>query len=833
MKVLLSWLREFAPFEGEPQMLADELSDLGLGVEAMKLLGPEFKGVVLAKVLTLKAHPDADRIQLVEVDAGSGEAVQVCCGAFNMEVGDLVPLAAVGAVLPGGFEIGRRKMRGEWSNGMLCAPGELDLPGDDSGILILGRDADTDADADSVADPTPLGADLADYLKLESDVLYDLEVNPNRPDAMSVAGVARDLAARLKLPFAIPEPQVTELGAYPNPVAVEIHEPGFCRHFTVRTMVEVQVGDSPSWITRRLIALGMRPVNSLVDISNLVMLELGQPTHAFDADKIPGNKLGVRMAKSGEQLRTLDDAVRTLSPSDGVIVDGNDEVLSLAGVMGGASSEISDTTQTALVEAAFWDPMTISRTSRRLGLRSEASARFERGVDPEIAELALRRFAELAEQTGTAKLTAGTVIEHGNVPEPVAVPVRVKRANEMLGVELEAAQIKEFLEPMGFKTELMGDSGGNEPELAVEIPSWRLDSSTEIDVIEEIGRAYGFGRIAKVVPVIHQIGQLSKPQKLRHKVADMLLGQGLTEVLSLPFLAPEDLSGSPIQSQAIAVANPLVEEESVLRPSLLFGMLKVAAYNSARRITAAQVFEIGHVFASQTQLFGNAAGAASSGTAGSDDNLPAETEHLGVLLCGQETPAIVRLWQQLCASLGLTGTIGQQGQLGQLADYLGDVLHPGRCGELVADGLVVGVTGELTPELLAQFDLERPVVWLEADLGLLINQASQGAAKSAGGGYVAPSKFPSSDIDLAFVLPDDLPASALQDCLRSAAGENLRQLFLFDVFRSPELAADSRSLTFRLRFEAPDRTLTDAEVAEVRQACIDAAQKLGAELRTG
>ena len=226
MKVLLSWLREFAPFEGEPQMLADELSDLGLGVEAMKLLGPEFKGVVLAKVLTLKAHPDADRIQLVEVDAGSGEAVQVCCGAFNMEVGDLVPLAAVGAVLPGGFEIGRRKMRGEWSNGMLCAPGELDLPGDDSGILILGRDADTDADADSVADPTPLGADLADYLKLESDVLYDLEVNPNRPDAMSVAGVARDLAARLKLPFAIPEPQVTELGAYPNPVAVEIHEPG-------------------------------------------------------------------------------------------------------------------------------------------------------------------------------------------------------------------------------------------------------------------------------------------------------------------------------------------------------------------------------------------------------------------------------------------------------------------------------------------------------------------------------------------------------------------------------------------------------------------------------
>ena len=636
MKVLHSWLGEFAGdlLEHDPAVLAEHLSDLGLSVEDMVTLGAAFDGIVVAKVLALRPHPDADRIQLVDVDDGTGNPRQVCCGAFNMQVGDLVPLATDGAVVAGGLKIKRRKLRGEWSEGMLCSAEELELPdssadGEDPGILILPSTAE-------------LGNDVAEALALEHDVLFDLEVNPNRPDAMSVAGVARDLAARLGVPFAMLQPEVAEVGAAAEQVTITIEEPDFCRHFTVRTMRDVQVGSSPVWLARRLLALGMRPVNSIVDISNFVMLELGQPSHAFDLDSINRNTLAVRMARDGEQLVTLDGETRTLSAQDGLIVGSEDEPLSLAGVMGGASTEISEATKTALIEAAWWDPMTVSRTSRRLGLRSEASARFERGVDPEIAELALLRFAELAAQVGTASLAPGTVIAKGSEPASLPVRVRVDRVNAMLGTELAGEEMAGLLEPMGFEvgrsdgeggesdgasgiasvkqndaaedvSAIAGDEQGDGADgekaiLSVSIPSWRPDCATEIDIVEEVGRAHGYSRIAKVVPLFDQRGGLSPSQQLRRKTADMLVGMGLSEVMSLPFLAPEDLRDED-RSDAIVVTNPLVSEESVMRQSLREGMTKIAAYNHARRIADARLFEIGHVFSAEfPQVFAGGEG---------------------------------------------------------------------------------------------------------------------------------------------------------------------------------------------------------------------------------
>lgn len=862
MKVLHSWLGEFAGdlLEHDPSALAEHLSDLGLSVEEMATLGAAFDGIVVAKVLALRQHPDADRIQLVDVDDGTGNPRQVCCGAFNMQVGDLVPLATDGAVVAGGLEIKRRKLRGEWSEGMLCSAEELELPdssaeGEDPGILILPGTAE-------------LGSDVAKALALEHDVLFDLEVNPNRPDAMSVAGVARDLAARLGVPFAIPMPEVAEVGEAAEQVAITIEEPDFCRHFTVRTMRDVKVGSSPVWLARRLLALGMRPVNSIVDISNFVMLELGQPTHAFDLDKIDRNTLAVRMARDGEQLATLDGETRTLSAQDGLIVGSQDEPLSLAGVMGGASTEISESTATALIEAAWWDPMTISRTSRRLGLRSEASARFERGVDPEIAELALLRFAELA--AGTASLAPGTVIAKGSEPPSLPVRVRVDRVNAMLGTDLGGKEMVRLLEPMGFE---VGGSGGEGREsddasgiaavkhdddagdasaaagteqgdervaeaaiLSVSIPSWRPDCATEIDIAEEVGRAYGYSRIAKVVPLFDQRGGLSPSQQLRRKTAAMLVGMGLSEVMSLPFLAPEDLRDED-RTDAIVVTNPLVSEESVMRQSLREGMTKIAAYNHARRITDARFFEIGHVFSAEfLQVFAGeeaaGQGSAASETAGRGSeggSLPQESEHLGVLLCGAEAGEAVEAWLKLCRSLGVTSASVRNGEQ--------PGLHPTRSGELLITSIngsrkaasAVGVIGEIDPQVLEQHDIPAPVAYFEANLSRVLKAIERQDAHP----YTAPTKFPSSDIDLAFAVSHQMPAGDLKAVLTEAAGECLASIVLFDIFRGEQLGEGMRSLAFRLRFEAPDRTLTDEEVAKARQRCIEAAKTAGASLREG
>lgn len=904
MKVLHSWLGEFAAdlLEHDTAVLAEHLSDLGLSVEEILTLGAAFDGIVVAKVLALRPHPDADRIQLVDVDDGTGNPRQVCCGAFNMRVGDLVPLATEGAVVAGGLKIKRRKLRGEWSEGMLCSAEELELPdssadGEDPGILILPGAAE-------------LGSDVAEALALEHDVLFDLEVNPNRPDAMSVAGVARDLAARLGVPFAIPMPEVAEVGEAAEQVTITIEEPDFCRHFTVRTMRDVKVASSPVWLARRLLALGMRPVNSIVDISNFVMLELGQPSHAFDLDCINRNTLAVRMARDGEQLETLDGETRTLSAQDGLIVGSQDEPLSLAGVMGGASTEISEATKTALIEAAWWDPMTISRTSRRLGLRSEASARFERGVDPEIAELALLRFAELAAQTGTASLAPGTVIAKGSEPASLPVRVRVNRVNAMLGTELAGREMVGLLEPMGFevggsdgeggesddasgiaavkqkdgagdasainsaseiaRAEQDDGAGGKKAILSVSIPSWRPDCATEIDIVEEVGRAYGYSRIAKVVPLFDQRGGLSPSQQLRRKTADMLVGMGLSEVVSLPFLAPEDLRDED-RSDAIVVTNPLVSEESVMRQSLREGMTKIAAYNHARRIADARFFEIGHVFSAEfAEVFAGQGGAAGQSGAGETQDvmagskteelsavktpteskdsksrgsgedglegkgseggsLPQESEHLGVLLCGAEAGEAVEVWLKLCRSLGVTSaSVRNSEQPG---------LHPTRSGELLIASskgsrkavLAVGVIGEIDPQVLEQHDIPAPVAYFEANLSRVLEAIEHQDAPP----YAAPTKFPSSDIDLAFAVSDQMPAGDLKAVLTEAAGECLASIVLFDIFRGKQLGEGKRSLAFRLRFEAPDRTLTDEEVAKARQRCIEAVQTKGASLREG
>jgi len=781
MKVLLSWLREFAPIEGDPHELADHMSDLGMAVEETQILN-SLDGVVVARVADLRPHPKADRIQLVDVEIDNGEPMQVCCGAFNMSVGDLIPFATIGTVMPDGMEIAQRKMRGEMSNGMCCSAAELGLGADHDGIMILPDNLET-------------GAPLMQELGLVGDVLWDLEINPNRPDAMSIAGVARDLAARLNVPFQIPERSVTPTGSDQGLASIEIADGDLCPRFTGRVLTGVSVGESPLWMQMRLTLLGMRPINSVVDVSNYVMLELGTPNHTYDLSLLPNGHIGVRRATAGEKITTLDDQERTLQSNDGVIVNEADEPIGIAGVMGGASTEISDSTNSVLLELACWEPESIARTSQRLGLRSEASARFERGTDWQISVTAVERFCDLLNEITPGGIeVVGEVLDvAGTTRDTISVPVRTSRVSMLLGREFSSEEIRDLLTPIGFGVEPTDDGDAQ----LVTIPSFRPDTETETDVAEEIARHYGYGRLGTTVPRSPDAGRLSPEQKLRRVIRQIMTGAGLIEAMPNPFLAPGDINRAGlVVEEPVRLLNPLAVEESVLRPSLLPGLLAAVSYNYSHRNTGVELFETGAVFEV------------------SDDSsaLPVESEHLGALISDADAFAATSLLKALGSALklkfDLTNTDGLPG------------LHPTRGARINLGDTEVGSVGEIDPAVLRNYEIEDRCAWLSIRLDLVI----EAAISAQGTPYQPVSTFPSSDVDLAFVVAEEVQASAIETTLRDAAGEELQSLRLFDVFRSEQLDEGARSLAFSLRLQANDKTMTDEEVGAVRQRCIEAVE---------
>jgi phenylalanyl-tRNA synthetase beta chain len=778
MKVLLSWLREFAPFDDAPDALGESLSMLGMTVESLERIGEHLEGIVVGRVADLRQHPKAERIQRVVVDTGGGHAVEVWCGAFNLTVGDKVPLAPVGTVMPDGRQIGRRKILGHYSEGMLCSGPELDLGGDSMSILILPEHAEP-------------GTPLAEALGIEADVLYDLEVNPNRPDAMSVAGVARDLAGWYRLPFELPSPSPAATGGEPASASasVEIVDGDLCGRFTASVLRGVELGPSPTQIANRLTLLGMRPINNIVDASNYVMLELGQPSHPYDLATLPGGAIRVRRARPGETMVTLDDVERRFSADDLLIADGIDAPIGIAGIMGGASTEISDATRDVLLEMAWFQPMAVARSSRRLGVRSEASARFEKGCDPWAIERAAARFVELL-AAAAGRPAPGWIDARGDLPETSRVRVRPARVSRIIGTDISVEEVTGSLSRIGFEVSGDGDGG-----LDVVVPSFRPDTSTEIDVIEEIARHHGYHRIVATLPPSAHTGSLSHRQLTRRAVRRAMVGLGCSEAMPLPFLAPGEQAKAGLSGEPLVITNPLVAEESVLRTSLLPGLLKALAFNESHRTLGASLFEIGHVYRRPDE----------------PSELPDERELLGVALAGREAPAAVE---------ALAGVL-DAARLGEPRLVAADDVpgtHPTRTARVIVDDGEVGFVGEVDPSVLAAFEVNERVAWLELDLDRLLDRPPVET------GYRAVSRFPSSDIDLAFEVDGAVPAADVARAVRTAAGDLLVGLELFDVYRGPGLADGARSLAYRLRFQAPDRTLTDAEVASTRQAIIEAVQ---------
>jgi phenylalanyl-tRNA synthetase beta chain len=799
----LSWLRDYAPLDAPVERLAEVLSELGLVVDGVEQIGAGLEDVVVARVLEIRPHPQADRIRLVDVDPGDGGPLQIVCGAWNFGVGDLIPLAPAGAVLPGDFKISKRKMRGEESNGMLCSARELELPEDPAsadGLMILPEDI------------APPGTPLVEALGIEPDVVFDLDVTPNRPDALCMAGVARDLAGALGETWSLPvSPPPIAVDASLPAASIKVDAGDLCPRFTGTILEGAPQGPSPAWLARRLTLAGMRPINAVVDVSNYVMLDVGQPNHAYDLVRLGGQGILVRRGRPGEQLETLDGVTRTLDPEDCVICDAESTAVGVGGIMGGAQAEIAADTGRVLLEAAWFTPSAIAKTGKRLGLHSEARVRFERGVDPEVAGLAVDRFvALLAAVPGGSGLRRGPttdVRDAASLPSVPPVKLRAGRVNSILGTDLRAEDIPPLLAPIGFKVHPDGPA-----QFQVEVPTWRLEVTREIDLIEEVARMWGYRRIERTVPAgaRQRSGGLTSYQRERRRVRSVLAGAGFDEAWTTTFLAPGDLGRAGLDATPVEVENPLDSSESILRTSLLPGLLKALKFNRDRQMDDLAFFEIGRVF----------------GTPAADSVVPYETERLGVIvLPGREAApldtvavaSVVRCWTWLVDALRLADSAMAAGPV--------PGFHSGRAATVSTAGVELGAVGEVDPEVVAAYGLDGRVGFLDISLDAVATASRRPRLARE------VSRYPASDVDLAFVVAETVTAQDLAGALRVAGGELLEDLRLFDVYRGETMGEGRRSLAFRARFRSLDRTLTDSELSGLRQGLIEAAASLGADLR--
>ncbi|HUC05642.1 MAG TPA: phenylalanine--tRNA ligase subunit beta [Acidimicrobiales bacterium] len=846
MRAPLSWLRDFAAFPDDVAVLTAALDDLGLVVEGVERIGDGLEDVVVARVEEISAIKGADRIRRIVVDAG-GDPLEIVCGAWNFDVGDRVPLAPVGAVLPGGFAISRRTMRGVTSNGMLCSGRELGLSDDAAGLLVLGPEV-----------PGAPGTPIMVALGIETDVVFDITVEGNRPDAWCMAGVARDLAARLGLPFAPAEPArgVRSGVATADQASAVVEAPDLCPRLTVSVLRNVEVLPSPDWLARRLSAAGMRPINNVVDASNYVMLELGQPTHPYDLALLAGPGLVVRRARPGETIETLDGVVRTVgvpgrglgsTGEDCLICDARSVPVGIAGIMGGSSSEISDTTTAVLLEAAYFTPMAVARTSKALGLRTEASARFERGCDPWGIERSVARLCELLRETVPDLVVCDDALDlRADVPEPFVLEVPIARVRRQIGVPLGAEEMAALIEPVGFACAV--DGAGE--TLSVTVPTNRPDVRPAPygvdDVIEEVARLYGYSRVPRHTPTWPQPGSLTDLQRSRRAVKEVMCGLGVSEGWTTTFVSEEaHRKVGIVEGRAVRVTNPLTAQEPFLRRSLMPGLLSALSYNAGRRQASVRLFEVGVVFSHPDDGDEFARVVERTGPGGTQTaRLPGERELLSAVFAWEDDDARVATaaWDVLAGALGVRGVRLDAVPAAPAREHAGGAagpgLHPTRSASLVAGRRVIGTVGEIDPRVAEAFDLTvtsagatraRRIGWLEVDLGLLFDDTVVARRQ---GTSVALSRFPSSDIDLALVVGDEYPADVVGDVLSHAAGDLLESVTLFDVYRGGAIAPGTRSLAFRLRFCAFDHTLTDEEVGQLRARCILAAeQQVGAVLR--
>ncbi len=843
MKVPVHWLREYCDPGLPVEQLADEIALRTCEVERISRVGPESgDGFVIGRVLSVEPHPDADRLSVCEVDAGDGPRT-IVCGAPNVAAGQTVAVALPGAVLPGGQKLRRAKLRGVESNGMILSEAEMELGDDADGILIINPAAYFASRPGAAGSRPAPGAALAEVLPIGDPVL-ELEVNSNRVDCFGVYGVAREVHAITGAPLAAaPWEQDAdaagggEVGEYAS-VTVEV--PELCPRFTARVFTDVEIGPSPPWLAARLIAAGQRPINNVVDITNYVMLMTAQPLHAFDLDRVPDGALIVRAAAEGEKMTTLDGVERSFD-ADTVLVCDRNGPSGIAGIMGGAESEVSDDTSRVLLEVATWDGVNILRSSRRLGLRSEASNRFEKQLHPELALRAQRIASRLIVELCGARLVPGTIDVASQVPPAHRVALRAGRADSLLGMSIAPERSAEYLERLGFEVSRDGD------HLEATVPFHRhYDVYREADLIEEVGRIHGYQEhLPSTLPAVTgQVGGLTREQVLRRRAEDVLRDLGFDLVVNLSLTDPamaERLripEGDP-RRQPIRVSNPLSVEHSELRTTLLGPLLDAARFNLAHGAVRVALAELGRAYLRSGRS--TAAGVLGGEFAGERPAPAHEPHRLAALAVGPLTPAS---WRDRAArepaapGRGVEDAAGfyalksvleaLAAQLGaglSLAPAAEPFLSPGRAARVLIAGAEAGWIGELHPRVCREWDLGA-ASGFEIGLAELVAAASYGEET-----YDDVTTYPAVHQDLAIVVADDVPAARVREAVIAGGGELLRGAEVFDLYRGEQVGEGRKSLALRLSFQAPDRTLTDEEVAERRTAIAAELEAIGGTLR--
>jgi phenylalanyl-tRNA synthetase beta chain len=808
MTMLISWkwLKDYVEIDLSPEELAEKLTMAGIPVATVTKLDAGIEKVVTGKLVEVGRHPGADKLSICGVDVGT-EILQIVTGADNIRQGDIVPVALIGAKLPSGLEITESKLRGVASNGMLCSASELNMelknlaPEQRTGIYILPSD-------------TPLGLDAIKVLGLD-DVVLEFELTANRADCFSVIGIAREVSALTGKQIRMPLLSLQEKGENVHKFAsVQIEAPELCTRFAARVIRNVKVGPSPEWMQQRLRAAGMRPISNIVDITNYVLLEMGQPLHAYDYNLIGKQTLIARNARKGEKLTTLDGNKRELSEGMLVIADAV-QPAGVAGVMGGLATEVTANTKAIILESAVFDNVSIRRTAKALGLRTEASHRYEKGVDINGVIRAIDRAAKLMEELGAGEVCKGVIDQYVNITFPTQISLDPQRVNRFLGTRIATKEMVDILERLEFTVE------GREI-LKVTVPTWRHDVTREADLFEEIGRIFGYNNIPDTLPKGHAMqGGEGYGEEIQTIIRESLVASGLYETVTFSFSHPRILDALRMAAdsslrKAIPLLNPITEDFPILRTTLLGNTLEVIAYNINRKVDDVKVFEMGTVFLPKDLPL---------------TELPIENQMLVGAITGKRYPTAWNQGRDIVDFYDLKGTVETLLQDLGIANYRfapseHPSLHPGKTAAIFAGDTEIGVLGEVHPLVQEAFGLSKQVYLFELSVDSLI------AAAALIPQYQALPKYPAITRDLALLVDNAIPATRIISTIQKAGGSLLKEVTIFDVYTGEQVPTGQKSIAFALVYQAQDRTLTDKEIEEVQKSILgELSSSLKAQIR--